>query len=359
MVKQNKNLFIFNSLIIALSLIYCIFFQNWLILIFTLTAIIFFCYKNFNWKRMMYLFVLLLLIISLYLIVPQIYKIKWIIENIIPTNLNVNHLLQIQVENKYNEQTANFLKLMFLNKVNYHDEFTKQIIDLNIIHLFVISGIHIDLINQIINKSVKNKRLKEIIKLLNIISFMLILNFTISTLRIFISIIARKKLMKFNPIERVSLIAIILLILFIHDCHGFSYILTFLATLTIGKILLKTKNKILILININIYCFLATMMVIVSFNKQLNLFSIINSFIFGYLILFTFLFLLLIYNIPGINTFVTSYCHTLEKIINLSASQNEIIEIVPSNLLIIAYYYGWFIVMNLNTKKIKYNNKYE
>ena len=121
-----------------------------------------------------------------------------IIDHVFCFNL-INERLNEYINNKYNKDNSAIIKALLIGNKNSLDlELSKNIKKIGISHLFVISGLHIELISKTLSKFLSLLCLKD--KLKNIIIFIVLLlyyfitSFLVSILRVIISMIISKVL---------------------------------------------------------------------------------------------------------------------------------------------------------------------
>ena len=235
-----------------------------------------------------------------------------------------------QIDNIYkNEYVNEFIKLLMFNEKNYNSDFYKSICSLGITYLFVVSGLHINLILFPIRKLFKNKPYPYyIFSVLFCFFYIYLLNYSISILRILFSnlilLIFKKKL---NNFISTIISGWILLLIFSKEIYSASYIMSYLCTLLIIWLTTKIKNKFLLFFLINVLCFLLTIPIILNFNKRINIFIFFYNILFTNIISFIYIYLLIFAFIPPfaeINSKIILFIQNLIEITNVTSIFIEI-----------------------------------
>lgn len=265
------------------------------------------------------------------------------------------------IKSNYNKDVSEFLLLLLFGERDYKSELVKNVIGLNILHLFVISGLHLKIIDMILSKILyKYIKFKKVISLFTQLFLAYMLNFSLSILRVCLLNIIKdfflKKKMKSIMIN--CLCSIILMIIFINDAISISFVMINVCVITINIIYIFTANKYLRTFIINIFLFLFILPLVLKINQKVNLLSLIFSFYFSFIILITFLFLLLFVWIP----FMFSVSELIVKfnifLINSSSEYKQFIEISINNESIIIFYFIWILIINyIYLKKLSIKSK--
>ena len=305
---------------------------------------------------------IIIIFVIYYFFIPKDFKIKTIINyfnNLSNYNLRGNMISYIK--SNYNKDVSEFLLLLLFGERDYKSELVKNVIGLNILHLFVISGLHLKIIDMILSKILyKYIKFKKVISLFTQLFLAYMLNFSLSILRVCLLNIIKdfflKKKMKSIMIN--CLCSIILMTIFINDAISISFVMINVCVITINIIYIFTANKYLRTFIINIFLFLFILPLVLKINQKVNLLSLIFSFYFSFIILITFLFLLLFVWIP----FMFSVSELIVKfnifLINSSSEYKQFIEISINNESIIIFYFIWILIINyIYLKKLSIKSK--
>lgn len=227
-----------------------------------------------------------------------------------------------------------FFSLSFFNRESYKNmtlpllfgknDSESNILDisrsLGIVHLIVISGFHFNIIFTIFKKTFIKLRFNFDIYLpLLILSvFFIFVNFSVSTLRAYIYIVLVNfiKLMKINEKdkfyflnEKLFVIFIVLLISLIINpffVFSISFWYSYLITIVILVFRKNEKNRKKIFLNkiaIFFYCYCFSLLISLTNQNNFNILSILNIFIFSFIIEFSIIFNLIFWFIPDIIDF--------------------------------------------------------
>ena len=185
-------------------------------------------------------------------------------------------------------------------------EIYKLSIEMNIIHLFVISGIHISLFFFILNKILFvfkiNKNIISWISIVIIFIYIFILRFPISASRAFIFIflkVINKTILKekFKSLEILGFTMAFIFIVIPRSIYSLSFIFTFISTFFILLINQFTfKFKIIKIFTISLLAFFSNLIISIYINHYFSLFG----FFFGVLLspIFMFMYILTIFLFP-------------------------------------------------------------
>ncbi|WP_027123882.1 ComEC/Rec2 family competence protein [Mycoplasmoides pirum] len=291
--------------------------------------------------------------------------------DLIPEEFNLRKLLIKQVQQYNNLKISNLLLLIVFNeKTSFLNEFYKKIVNIGIVHLVVISGLHLNLINTLILKIFKKYlRISQILSLFIILIYSYFLNFSFGVIRVVISIFIGaffcKKQSNKDLLTTTSLSGLITLCLNPHSIFNLNFQLSYLSIFAIcfaNKI--PYINKWLIGF---VSSFLINMLigpVILSMNSKISLLTIFNSWILSPIIMFYYIFSLLIFWLPFTWNFFSFIYDFLFFLIN---NLNEIqiflfLDIKKINSILIYIYYLFFLLsfifLNVNEKVTHKNLKY-
>jgi len=185
------------------------------------------------------------------------------------------------------------LILMGKNEIVFKNDFNKELYEkakyISILHLFVISGFHINLIMVILLWVTKKIRINiiyaNIINLILIGMYLYFLNFPISSLRayLFIFIHFINKVFLNNKFTKINILTFIMLLMFFFNpfvIFSLSFIFTFTITFSI-LFVIDIKNKWIRVGCIVLFAYLSSIMISIYINGWFNIFGIINSIIFS------------------------------------------------------------------------------
>lgn len=203
------------------------------------------------------------------------------------TIYNIHSIINQYFDKKYTKETNGFLKALLIgNKNDLNEDLTNNISEIGIGHLFVISGLHMNIIVIILTKILKLLKIKEDkqfpIILVFLILYYVLTFFMISIMRIIITNILRYLNEKLSlHLSSVDIYAInITLVLLFNPFTVFSYsfILTYLISSMIVIINpLLTKKGLIDSLIISVMSVLITLPIIININPSINLLSIIYN----------------------------------------------------------------------------------
>ncbi|MGL5592105.1 MAG: MAG0480 family ComEC-like protein [Metamycoplasmataceae bacterium] len=298
--------------------------------------------------------------------------IKYIANKIIISKIDKKTSVRAKILNYLEdgpEFYVNYVSLILLGKkTDLNQNLYEKIKYISILHLFTISGFHINLLMVIILKLLMIFKLKKTIA--NCLGFILIflylyiLNFPISSLRAILFLILcfiNKEYLK-NKFHKINILSFIMLIMFIINpfvVFSLSFIFTFLITFAI-LFVADIKNKKIRNLSIIFASYFSSIVISVVVNGWLNIFGIINSIIFSPILIINYI--ITIFAFP-FKEQLNSYYIYIDFIINLFYKNSLIVNININNQFIDFYYLFLFsivsivkhynIVNNLNSTAIR------
>ena len=284
----------------------------------------------------------------------------------------LNNLLNKYIDEKLDTKSKGMIKALTIgNKFDFDDNLYDSIGKIGISHLFVISGLHVNMISSLIlfilNKIKLKDKYTNIITIIILFLYYVICGYLISVLRVIISYILKyiNKLFNFDFSNKDIISINIILVLLINPKLAFQYSFLLSYTISTSIILcnkiLESKGKFKNIktgLKISILSILVTIPIIIKINPTLNLLSIVYNIIYipfvSYIMLpFSFIAIILpitenIYNLLYILfSNVTIYLSNI-RIFNLTLSY-------PNIILITVYYFILYKNINfLELKKINY-----
>lgn len=291
--------------------------------------------------------------------------IKYVANNIVALKVNNKTSVRAKIINYLQEGPTfyvNYISLIILGMKNdLNKDLYEKVKYISILHLFVISGFHINLIMMIIlwiSKKIKIKNLyAHIMGLIIILLYLYILNFPISSLRAILFLTAcfiNKEFLK-NKFNKISILSLIMLVMFFLNpfiIFSLSFIFTFLISFGI-LFVVDIKNKRLKIPLIILISYSSSVVISISINGWLNIFGIINSIIFSPIIVINYI--ISIFGFPFKNS-LNNYYIFIDYIINVFYNNSLIINIDISNHFIDVYYLSLFIFISLIQHYISISN---
>lgn len=280
----------------------------------------------------------------------RMYNINYIINandiELISYNTNIFYDIKNNIVSRINKlnKSSSYIYSLILNNKSYIDkEIKTSYMNNGISYLFnttIYLAIYIKLLNKLLNKVSYNNYYKFIITLIILLSYVLIINKSVSVLRYLIMFIINRVNKLFNlHIKRLDLMLIIFIIISLINPYyvvDISFILSYLIIFFI-VVLNKKKNK----LYISFLCLLVSFPLVISINYNIN----IISFIFNFILKIYNIFIILPISI--ISLFIPSIDNILYKLINLIETMSLFLSNInilnisfskPSIIFIIIYY---------------------
>ena len=221
--------------------------------------------------------------------------------------------------------------ILFGEKNKYAYEIYNLTKDLSISHLFVVSGLHINILSLLISKllmwKIKNKRIVLVIDLLISLVFLYFLRFAISIIRIFLNSIIKLVSNKLDNMSVNCLSGIIFLFIFKNDVINYGFMMSYFCTLGILFLLEISTNKVFLSISINALCILITVPFVANMNKRINIYAFFYNYIYSGMIIVQYIWFLC-FGWFGFSTFINSLMviETL-KLININWNLSVFIDL--------------------------------
>ena len=340
--QNNNTIKLLNILVVYASIALFFYFKVYAILAISVVTTIMVIYLNKKqWKQHLIFIGGLILVIGFSLLMPYTYKLKDLFNLIDKNCYSLRNSMANYLSASYSENTSIFIKMLLLNIKNYNSDIYDGINELNIAHLFVVSGIHINLFCLAISKLIKNKIVSNIIMMSFCLFIFYLTGFSISILRVFIYLIVKLifKNDKYNSLSKTSITGLIILFIFIKDACSFSFILSMISSLFIAYINDNVKNNYIKITIITVTTNLILSPIIIGFNHQFNLLSFLNGFVLSYPILFLFYFELIMCWIPFMFSINDKLIHWVSDLLyKLSLEQNVIDVSISNNITVIIYF---------------------
>ena len=278
-------------------------------------------------------------------------------------NLNLNNYKKVGISNNLiykikrnilnrtkNLKSSNYLNAFILGYKNEID--IDSLKDLGIIHLFSVSGMHISLLVNIIDKRLRNNKKKNILGM-SFIYFYYLLIKSVSVLRCFVFLIIKKINnyydLRINKYKELIISIFILLIIkpnAIYDI-GFYYSVILYCGISLLNNKLKTKNKILKNLIMSIYVFILSFPLNIYTNFEVNILSIIYNLLFiPFVSIILFPLSIITFLLPFLDSLLYMIIILFEFLISILKNISiNIIFIKPSIFVIILYYLLIFLII--------------
>lgn len=314
---KTKNYYI-SFLILATSIACCFYYNNFWILIVNICQFYWLYSIKFNYKIIILIIIFSALCIILCLLIHKDFNIHFLVINIEKKyNYSLRTQILIYLSKKYsNENTLMLIKLMIFNeKIN--SDFKQILYDLNIAHLFIVSGLHLNLFILIINKIFSKRWPKTsfLIGILFLLFYGYLLEFSIGFIRVFIMhILSIKFFQKISKMDKLAISGMLIGCLSIYNLSILSFIFAYLALFCIYLINIFIKNNsVLKNIYINLYILSITFVISINLNQKINFLSIVFGYVMNLPILFVYQILFWLLFIPHFELILDLFTNTLVK----------------------------------------------
>jgi competence protein ComEC len=363
MLKMNKkwSFYLCIPLFICVIICFAIEINQMYSMLLTITLILIFIFK-IKIRIVILYCIIVIAIVLWHLIFKQI-----ILLNLL--HLFINKIIGFSLRDKlinfinysYSKQTSSFITLIVLNDKNsYSYPLYDKMINLSIVYMVVISGFHLTIFRNIINKIIKNKIISNSLSLIFISFYSFLLDFSFSTMRVLLCILIRLIFKnKLNKYEVLGLSGLTLCVLNSSSLINFGFCLSYLCTFIIYFIYdLDIENVFIEKLVISAAATLISLPIILLMNKQISVWSMFFALIFTYLFCYLFIYFLLTFWIIWIAPFhdllVIVVIHILNAfdVINICIKFNRVFP-----LFITSYYYVYFLFIIYFHKKSVNRNK--
>ncbi len=200
---------------------------------------------------------------------------------------SVQYNIKEYFEDVLNNEALKYSLMLIIGYDSFSKEESQVVKDLGIMHLFCISGMHINFIlivvSFILSKLKINDDVSGVIQVIFVTVLLIITNFQISVIRAFlmfmIPFICKKKNIRISSLDSLCLSAIILLLFRPRYINLVGFQLTYLVTffLIITSDIYKNKSSLYTLSLQSVIAFASTFPIIVNINYEINLLTIFNS----------------------------------------------------------------------------------
>ena len=279
-------------------------------------------------------------------------------------NLNsIKYYINCYVNKKFSGNTKAFIKgLILSNKNDFEEEFLKSIKDNGIMHLFAISGLHVNLLIGILNKMLsKTKINSDIFISIFLFLYIIITSFSSSVIRAvlmyYLALLNKKLKLDLSGSDVISIVFLFLIILNPNYMYNLGFVLSFLVSLLIILLspLIKDKKNIYQTFLITLLSNIISLPIIINMNNEYNILSIFTSIIFICLVSYLILPMTFLAIFTPFISFL--YENIYNMFINLSNFISKYLSIIVSikemNGFLIMIYYLLILLILRCFKKIK------
>ena len=286
-------------------------------------------------------------------------NIKYVLveEKILLISKNKNILYRIKNDfikhiDKY--KSSNYLKAFIIaDQSMIEKDYKEWYKNLGISHLFAISGMHINFFLLVLNKLIKNKKLKEKVMFIFLLFMLFLTNYTISLIRCVFFLLAcfLNKRYSLNYKKNYLLIFVFFILLLFNPYLVYNIGFIFSFTITFFILSVKRKN----LVYTSLISFLSSVPILALYYFKVNLLTIIYNLIYipvVTIIIFPFSLLTFMFK------FLDNSFYNLIKLFNYTISFLNKIKVFsfaipkPNIFMIILYYAFLYLFINKNRKYI-------
>ncbi|VEU78765.1 ComEC/Rec2-related protein [Metamycoplasma arthritidis] len=253
---------------------------------------------------------------------------------------NDSSWLENYLASRYEPANKFLLLLLLSRRVDLTASLLESAKELNIAHLFVISGLHFGLFYLtflwILKKCKVNVDIANLISVVILFAYLFLLDFQISALRAFTFIVAKlinDKLLdkKFNSLDILVFVALLFMIVNPNIIYNYSFILSFTITFVILLIVQATNKfksewikNVLVLLG----AYLSSLLISLTFNQKIVTLGFIYQIFFSPIIIFSYFFSMLFFWTSYLLPF---YFKILNSLIQIIKTTSVVLE-VPKKL---------------------------
>ncbi len=280
----------------------------------------------------------------------------------------IHYSIRTYFESKLEDETLKYTLLLVLGVDSFNKEESNVVSTLGIMHLFCISGMHINFIllfvSLILTKfNIENNKIEKV-QIMLVTILLIITNFQLSVIRAFlmfiITYIFKKSKIKYSNIDVICITALLILLFRPRYLYLVSFQLTYLVTfiLIITNDLYKNKSMLITLSIQSVVAFTTTFPIIVNMNYEINFMTIIFTTFISIPFTYVIMPLSFITAVLGINIFNPIFRIFDILLYDLSKIDILIFSIQKMNLLCVCIYYILLILIVINILKKKLSYKY-
>ncbi len=214
-------------------------------------------------------------------------------------------------------------------------------VELSIVQLVVISGIHLYYLSSFVERVIKHKKSAIVV---NIVIFMVLtyfLNFSYSILRSLLMYVVSKvaRFKKINKIDKLSLVGIIMILICPNCLFSLSFQMTMVASFSIIAFSKIKKNIYFGNFFQSIFVSLMMFPLVMMISKKYSILSIFYCYFFTWIYIFNFFVFLLLFWCPHITSIFAFNYYLIKNTIDIFMKVNVQIKIgISMNYLIPTYY---------------------
>ena len=257
----------------------------------------------------------------------------------------------------YSKEYINLL--LFNSKSSLIDPLYDNLIKISAIQLFVISGFHISFLKGIIDKIIKKITKKEnnLISITFIFFYLYLLDFTLSSLRAFLSIILslinKKYKLKYSSLDINSFIGILFLLINPKTLFLINYELSFIVVITLSLIsnIKNKKGKVLSFF----LPFFVSLPLIINMNSEIGIINIFMNYLLTPLVTVIFVLSIITLFFPFLDLYLFYIILGFIELINKLSNINVYLTLSYLSITFLIIYYILIYNIILNSYKNKKN----
>ena len=216
---------------------------------------------------------------------------------------------------KLENESETMVKMLLFNDKNADLDVYGNLININALHLFVVSGFHISFLFTLFSFIFKPfKKVGVYLSLSICLFYVALLGFTISASRALICLIINRFLKKYlNECDAISIAGILFLLIEPLNIYSYSFILTYVVAFAICFVrpLIKKCNKILGAFIVSLTCLFVLLPIQLCMNYQINFISCFTNILLNYVVMVIFVFGILSMLLSFINGDIFSFIYRL------------------------------------------------
>ncbi len=280
---------------------------------------------------------------------------------------SINETINQYLDNKLQTSAKPLVKALTIgNKDEFEDELATNISKIGISHLFVISGLHVNIIVMIIGLILTKLKMREkpknIIIIIFLLSYYLISGLLISVFRVvfnyFLKFINQLYHYQLTNIDLMMINIISVLVINPFNAYQYSFILSYAisSTIIIASKILTSKNQLIASFKVSLLSIIATLPIVININPQINFLSLIYNLLYIPLVTYVLLPMsILLVFFPFLEKF-TFFIFDWFKILTTSLSKIEILSFTFPNVnLVVIFLYYFVIYIILSKLELKKN----
>lgn len=274
-----------------------------------------------------------------------------------------NYYMNKYLDKNFTNESLIILKAFIIGDTSgFNSEFKEAIKTNGIVHLFALSGLHISLFINLLDKVLKRSKHKDIIINIFLFIYLLITKFGVSISRAiftyYLKYICNKKNIYFSSLDRTSIIFILFSIYNPYLMYNNGFVLSFFATFIILLINEKIKNvkEVKAILIISFYTTILTLPLTVNINNELNLLSPVINIVMIIMVETIILpFSIVVCLIPFLNYIyiyiLKAFIFIIEVQANISYKLGLVIVFKSMNIWVIVIYYTlMFFILSYHAK---------